>query len=136
MCACRQKKTSFFIKDILRTDKNVKEIENRNVSGSETKNVMSHVQELDARIDAERRNTYPVCPTPIKPSGGWSYKLNNFERPLYSDPMLSSELLRNQLTLNRFATPAPFNLRPPYNFDRGTILIITNNNSYLFKFDN
>lgn len=84
----------------------------------------------------QRRNTYPLYPTPIKanvspmPSSvTWpQYRGKEpgafLERPpfsYYSDPMLNTnQILRSQLAANRFVTH-PFALRQAYGFDRGKI---------------
>ncbi|CAK1545787.1 unnamed protein product [Leptosia nina] len=125
MCACRQKKASFFIKDILCEGKdgvveNGRAKEELQTRYSELSVVQRELEatKLDVNIE-QRRNTYPIYPTPIKPSYPWSYKTKGFEqRPLYSEPILNSEMLRSQLSMSRFGAPAPFSLRPPYSFDR------------------
>ncbi|RVE53423.1 hypothetical protein evm_001993 [Chilo suppressalis] len=76
----------------------------------------------------QRRNTYPLYPTPVKVNVPWSpYKTKDpvaypveHRSPFsyYSEPMLNSEqILRNQLAANRFVSPT-FALRQPYGFDR------------------
>ncbi|CAF4840588.1 unnamed protein product [Pieris macdunnoughi] len=121
MCACRQKKSSFFIKDILCTDKKVNDNGDTSKDVHTNTNVRTGVAELDIE---HRRNPFPVYPTPIKPNYGWPYKLKSFERQpaVYSEPMFNSNLLRGQLSWNRFATPRPasFSLRLPYNFERAS----------------
>ncbi|XP_045779525.1 homeobox protein Hox-C13b-like [Maniola jurtina] len=75
----------------------------------------------------QRRNTYPIYPTPVKANAPWSpcrLKSPSFSmeprHPMgfYSDPMMKSEqILRNQLAVNRFVTN-PYSLRQMYGFDR------------------
>lgn len=84
---------------------------------------------MKANLD-QRRNTYPLCPLPMKPSLPWpTYRLK--ESPsfpldarhsfsLFTDHSLHNEqmLYRNQFAGNRFI-PNPFTLRHPYGLDRG-----------------
>ncbi|XP_026483183.2 hematopoietically-expressed homeobox protein hhex-like [Vanessa tameamea] len=149
MCACRQKK-SFLIDDILNdTRKPQKHLNNerkeplRCSDKEETKsqskhderqakfNVITEVQrELELtkmKVNLEqRRNTYPLYPTPIKANLPWpTYRMKagypiDTRHPMsfYSDHMLKSEqILRNQLAVNRFVS-SPYSLRQPYAFDR------------------
>ncbi|KAJ0172413.1 hypothetical protein K1T71_012386 [Dendrolimus kikuchii] len=73
-----------------------------------------------------RRNTYPLYPMPIKANLSWQHKkdpmyngirLEPRQFSYYSDPMLNTGLLRNQLALNRFVTH-PYTIRQAYGFDR------------------
>ncbi|CAG4988682.1 unnamed protein product [Colias eurytheme] len=129
MCACRQKKSSFLIEDILddagRSAKTVDYNVNTRLEDLQTKfSVITEVQrELgtsQAMVNLEhRRNTYPLYPTPVKANFAWPYKLKSFEqRPgLYSEPVLNSDqILRSQLSMSRYV-PAPYSV-PQYNFDR------------------
>ncbi|CAH0730800.1 unnamed protein product, partial [Brenthis ino] len=144
MCACRQK-SSFLIDDILSDAKkphkpsSTLKSESQTVSQEkkvpvkyndlETKfNVITEVdRELElTRMKAnleQRRNTYPLYPTPIKANVPWPYKVKGYPMDarhisFYSDPMLKSDqILRNQLAVNRFM-PTSYSLRQPYGFDR------------------
>lgn len=97
-------------------------------------NVVCEVQkELDlnsTKINLERRNTFPLYPTPMKPSAGWpapafrmkdvvNYSLEPRHTFTYfSDPMLNADqILRSQLA-NSYL-PHPLSLRQPLGFDRG-----------------
>ncbi|KAL4717246.1 hypothetical protein ACJJTC_017133 [Scirpophaga incertulas] len=157
MCACRQKK-SFFIEDILQDstkNKTYKPLSQEpkqplictareetlqdkspkvpNVTSDNlTKfNVVCEVQkeiQLNKVNLEQRRNTYPLYPTPMKISMPWqpyrtkepiSYPVE--PRPAfsyYSEPMLNTEqILRNQLIANRFVSH-PYSVRQTYGFDR------------------
>lgn len=105
-------------------------------------NVVCEVQkELElskVKVNLEqRRNTYPLYPTPIKANMPWppyrvkdtvSYPLDvRHSFSYFSDPMLNSDqILRNQLAVNRYMPPHPFAVRQAYGFDRGekTIILI------------
>ncbi|XP_028173366.1 hematopoietically-expressed homeobox protein HHEX isoform X1 [Ostrinia furnacalis] len=156
MCACRQKK-SFFIEDILQDSakKPYKNLSNEptlplkcNAKTSEpvseekkpvkvedeklTKfNVACEVQNemiLNKLNLEQRRNTYPIYPTPMKlnlPMPPYRTK-DQMSYPVeprhpfsyYSDPMLNTDqMLRTQLAANRFVTH-PFTIRQSYGFDR------------------
>ncbi|XP_053615458.1 transcription factor LBX2-like [Plodia interpunctella] len=156
MCACRQKKSSFFIEDILQDT--TKKPYNKNLSNEPTKPLICNNSKTDEPINAEkdeindkvtklkvsrevhdelvwskikleqRRNTYPLYPTPMKASVPWSqYRLKDpISYPVaprhsfsyYSEPMLNSDqILRNHLAANRFVTH-PFTIRQPYAFER------------------
>ncbi|CAG9793525.1 unnamed protein product [Diatraea saccharalis] len=157
MCACRQKK-SFLIEDILQdstkkkpyknlthehteplicntkfeTPKNVPEKARNATDDKVTKfNVTYEVQrevQLNKVNVENRRNTYPLYPTPMKVSVPWSpYKTKDpvvypmEHRPpfsYYSEPLLNTEqMLRNQLAANRFVSH-PFTIRQTYGLDR------------------
>ncbi|XP_030021295.2 homeobox protein Hox-A7 [Manduca sexta] len=141
MCACRQRK-SFLIEDILQ---DVKKKPYKNLSQEPTKpltcttevkehrdddkdnttkfNVICEVQnEMDfTKINLEqRRNTYPLQPTPIKANLPWTYRGKDpvYQISYYSEPMLNSnQILRNQLIANRYVTH-PYTLRQTFGFDR------------------
>ncbi|CAH2242889.1 jg14459 [Pararge aegeria aegeria] len=106
---------------------------NRNEELITKLNVVTEVQrELEIvklKVNLEqRRNTYPIYPTPIKANLPWTpYRLKNSGYPMesrhpmsfYSDPMLKTEqILRNQLAVNRLVTN-PYSLRQVYGFDGG-----------------
>lgn len=99
-------------------------------------NVVCEVQkELDlnsAKVNLEqRRNTFPLYPTPVKANTGWSppaFRMKDVvSYPMeprqsfsyFSDPMLNADqILRNQLATNSYL-PHPYLLRQPLGFDRG-----------------
>lgn len=99
-------------------------------------NVVCEVQkELDlnsAKVNLEqRRNTFPLYPTPVKANAGWSvpaFRMKDVvSYPMeprhsfsyFSDPMLNADqILRNQLATNSYL-PHPLLLRQPLGFDRG-----------------
>lgn len=145
MCACKLKKSSFFIDDIL-SDNNNKRFDKpngpleresqssiENVTGSkqeELKTKLEVITEVDKELELakingslDRRNTYPLYPTPVKANFPWPYRVKGYpvetrNLSFYSDPMLKSDhILRNQLAVNRFV-PTPY-LRQPYGYDRG-----------------
>ncbi|CAH2095002.1 unnamed protein product [Euphydryas editha] len=148
MCECRQKK-SFLIADILsdsgKSSKNVINIAQpaSRRSDYDTKpiskydemktkfNVMTEVQrELELtkmKVNLEqRRNTYPLYPTPIKANMPWpAYRMKTGypveTRPpmnLYNEHMMKTDqILRSQLAVNRFAS-SPYSLRQAYGYDR------------------
>ncbi|XP_039760162.1 hematopoietically-expressed homeobox protein hhex-like [Pararge aegeria] len=143
MCACKQKRASFLIEDILCETKPHKHLGHEPLESLTcskkpevfeliTKlNVVTEVQrELEIvklKVNLEqRRNTYPIYPTPIKANLPWTpYRLKNSGYPMesrhpmsfFSDPMLKTEqILRNQLAVNRLVTN-PYSLRQVYGFD-------------------
>lgn len=99
-------------------------------------NVVCEVQkELDlnsAKVNLEqRRNTYPLYPTPVKANTAWpvpAFRMKDVVNyPMeprqsfsyFSDPMLNADqILRNQLATNSYL-PHPLLLRQPLGFDRG-----------------
>ncbi|XP_037301981.1 uncharacterized protein LOC119192257 [Manduca sexta] len=142
MCACRQRK-SFLIEDILQDVKKkpykrtlsqeptkpltctteVKEHRDDDKDNTTKFNVICEVQnEMDfTKINLEqRRNTYPLQPTPIKANLPWTYRGKDpvYQISYYSEPMLNSnQILRNQLIANRYVTH-PYPLRQTFGFDR------------------
>lgn len=163
MCACKQKKSFFIediLKDVKkRPYKNLSHEPTQPLRCSSAKPAeitkaeeatcdeapTEKLSKIDVRFDVpkdlelakvnleQRRNTYPLYPTPIKanlsmsPSVTWpQYRGKEtggfLERPpfsYYSDPMLNSnQILRSQLAANRFL-PHPFTIRQAYGFDRG-----------------
>ncbi|XP_013186282.1 homeobox protein Hox-A7 [Amyelois transitella] len=153
MCACRQKKSSFFIEDILKdtTKKPYKNLSNEpskplvcnkpveaiDVEKDEVDDKVTKIEysrevhdELDwsnAKLE-QRRNTYPLYPTPMKANIPWpQYRVKDpISYPVaprhsfsyYSDPLLNTDqILRSQLAANRFVTH-PFTIRQPYAFER------------------
>lgn len=151
MCACRQKK-SFLIADILSdSGKNTKNVtkttpleQPSRISDNDIKpitkydemqakfNVITEVQrELELtkmKVNLEqRRNTYPLYPTPIKANIPWpGYRMKTgypvdarCPMGLYSEQIIKSDqILRSQLAVNRFASN-PYSLRQAYGYDRG-----------------
>ncbi|XP_023935222.2 hematopoietically-expressed homeobox protein hhex-like [Bicyclus anynana] len=129
MCACKQKRASFLIEDILCETKPQKQLNHEPLDAvkcSRKPEAVTYGRELEMaklKVNLEqRRNTYPVYPTPIKANIPWSpYRLKNSGYPMdrhpmsyYSEPMLKSEqILRNQLAVNRFVTN-PYSLRQVY----------------------
>lgn len=166
MCACRQKK-SFFIEDILQDSvkkpyKNLsneptqplkcnaktemaKEAEKTPLPTNDEKitrfNVTCEVQkemQLTKMNLEQRRNTYPLYPTPVKVNMPWPTFRSKDQvgypvepRPAfsyYSDPMLNSDhMLRSHLAANRFVSH-PFTIGHSYGYDRGEKLgrLLTN----------
>lgn len=159
MCACRQKK-SFFIADILQdsTKKPYKNLSNEPtlplkcnaktepakqeektpVQANDEKitkfNVTCEVQkemQLNKTNLEQRRNTFPIYPTPMKVNVPWPYRTKDpvgypvEHRPAfsyYSDSMLNSDqMFRNHLAANRFVSH-PFTIRQAYGYDRGESL--------------
>ncbi|XP_012553054.2 hematopoietically-expressed homeobox protein HHEX homolog [Bombyx mandarina] len=145
MCACKQRK-SFLIDDILQdvrtkpyapfrneptkplTCTKTQPSENKTKSNHENAarlNAVCEVRnemEIDRMAFEQRRNTYPLHPTPIKPNLTWPHRKD----PLYLEPRLAyysdavlnnNHLLRNQLAANRFFSH-PYTLRQAYGFDR------------------
>ncbi|XP_026761458.2 homeobox protein Hox-C6a-like [Galleria mellonella] len=94
-------------------------------------NVIREVQyemELNKINLEQRRNTYPIYPTPMKANLSWtryrakdpvSYPVQpRHSFSYYSDPMLNTDqILRSQLAANRYVTH-PFTVRQTYGFDR------------------
>lgn len=145
MCACKQK-SSFLIDDILSDAKNRHKpscsLDSESQTVSQEKKVAVKYNELETKFNVmtevdreleltrmkanleQRRNTYPLYPTPIKANVPWPYKVKSYPMEarhvsFYSDPMLKSDqILRNQLAVNRFM-PTSYSLRQPYGFDRG-----------------
>ncbi|CAG4990863.1 unnamed protein product [Parnassius apollo] len=145
MCACKHKK-SFFIDDILdNPKKSYRNLTNDSTESYKTKIVGRIEKEKEARFNTaevdrelelsnanvnleQRRNTYPLYPTPIKAGIPWTPYRVKANYPLesrhpfsyYSDPVMNSEqILRSQLAVSRF--PSHPYIRQTYGFDRGTI---------------
>ncbi|XP_059058790.1 homeobox protein Hox-C6a-like [Achroia grisella] len=89
---------------------------------------VQHEMELNKVNLEQRRNTYPLYPTPMKANLSWtryrakdpvSYPVQpRHSFSYYSDPMLNSDqILRNQLAANRFVSH-PFTIRQTYGYDR------------------
>lgn len=90
-------------------------------------NVVTEVQheiELSKVNLAIRRNTYPLYPTAVKPNYSWNYRkepvgyLEPRQFSYYSDPVLNTSIIRNQLAANRFVSQ-PLSIHQAYGFDRG-----------------
>lgn len=109
-------------------------------------NVVCEVQkELDlnsTKVNLEqRRNTFPLYPTPVKANPSWpvpAFRLKDVSYPMeprhsfsyFSDPMLNADqILRNQLATSSYL-PHHLLLRQPMGFDRGEI----QSNRYCMKF--
>lgn len=151
MCACKQKKASFLIDDILSDKKFDKpngiseresHREHENITSSkpeQLKHKFEVVSELDKELELakingslDRRNTYPLYPMAIKANFPFPHRVKGFpietrHLSFYSDPLLKSDhILRNQLAVSKFV-PTPYSLRQPYGFDRGKNIVQINN---------
>ncbi|XP_045454567.1 hematopoietically-expressed homeobox protein hhex-like [Melitaea cinxia] len=138
MCECRQKK-SFLIADILsdsgKNTKNVTKNTPHEQSSRVSDNYIKPITKYDEmeleltkiKVNLEqRRNTYPLYPTPIKANIPWpGYRMktgypvdSRCPMGLYSEQIIKSDqILRSQLAVNRFASN-PYSLRQAYGYDR------------------
>lgn len=84
------------------------------------------------KLNLDRRNSFPLCPLPVKPGLAWSpYRVKEpvgfaleprHPYSLLSEHNLgtSEHLFRSQFATNRFLAN-PFAMRHPYGFDRGKL---------------
>lgn len=154
MCACRQKKSSFFIEDILKdakkTYKNISSAPSEPLTcsaqekpvkfeGEDSKRDVRNEREVHfdvicevdkeleyAKINLEhRRNTFPLYPTALKPSFPWPpYRKEVYERQF--NYFSDTTLNSDHILRTQLAANrfVPPYVRQPYGYDRGKLIIV------------